>query len=215
VGNAIRRLTRATAIASIFAESGAPRGLAVVRGLRQSTAAVLLRIAKRYAFGAFALGATFAYAIAHDQVTATISPEYFLQWKGLAAVPGPFRRAVTLVAIRASLAVGLLAGVTLVTANEALGGKAGPRVSYRALMCEAMLPIAAAASCAVAFGFGNAALEVGAPTARALVAPDRVRAFVTVWGIHWGSYVGALAGTCSAVARIIARGREVRRTGHA
>ena len=69
--------------------------------------------AREYAFLLYAMVVAAAYAIAHDHVTATISPEYYLYGKGLAQDPRAFRWAVTLLAVRAGLAPGLLGGTAL------------------------------------------------------------------------------------------------------
>jgi len=42
---------------------------------------------KEYAFLVYAMLVAVAYGILHDHVTATISREYFLRWKGLADDP--------------------------------------------------------------------------------------------------------------------------------
>ena len=74
--------------------------------------------AKEYAFLLYAMLVAAAYAVAHDHLTATISPEYFLYGKGLAQDPRPFRWAITPLAVRASLAVGLFGGAALLLANN-------------------------------------------------------------------------------------------------
>lgn len=72
--------------------------------------------AKEYAFLLYAASLAVAYAVTHDQVTATISPEYFVYGKGLdASLP---RLHVAWLAVRAGLPVGLLGGAALLVANN-------------------------------------------------------------------------------------------------
>jgi hypothetical protein len=162
---------------------------------------------KEYAFLLYATFAAVAYAMVHDHVTATISPEYFLRWKGLADDPRPFRWAVTVLAARASVATGLLAGTVLLVANNPLRGRTMPRLSYGELARLSLLPLASAALFAVTWGVVNARLQIGAATARDYVATEQVRAFVTVWAIHAGSYAGALFGVLLSGVTVFVRRR--------
>jgi hypothetical protein len=163
---------------------------------------------KEYAFLLYATLVAVAYAIAHDHATATISPEYFLRWKGLADDPRPFRWAVTVLAVRASVATGLAAGTVLLVANNSLPGRKLPRLSYGELARLSLVPLASAALLAVAWGVINARLRIGAATASGYVATERVRAFVTVWAVHAGSYAGALVGIVLGGFMVAVRRRE-------
>jgi hypothetical protein len=166
------------------------------------------RRAKEYGFLAATTAAAAAYGIAHDRITATLSPEYFLLFKGLADDPRPFRVAVTLLAVRASWWTGALAGAALLVANNPRPGGQPPQLPYAALARLAAIPFTLAALTATLFGAVNAADPLGlSATARALVAPDRVRAFLVVWGAHAGSYVGGLVGVVCASAAIVVRRR--------
>jgi hypothetical protein len=161
--------------------------------------------AKEYAFLLYAMLLATVYAVAHDHVTATISPEYFLYGKGLAEAPQPFRWAVTLLAIGAGLAPGLLAGAALLLANNPRRIGHPPQLAYRALVRLSLLPVAAAGVLAVVGGVVNAYLQIGTTRAVALgVVPERVWRFVIVWAIHVGSYAGALLG-CIAAAVLVVR----------
>jgi hypothetical protein len=165
--------------------------------------------AKEYAFLLYATVAAVAYGVAHDHVTATISPEYFLRGKGLAMDPQPFRCAVTELAVRASCGTGLLAGAALLVANDPRARGRPPQLTYRALVALSFIPLVVAALFAVVGGLVNAGARVGSATAGALgVAPDRVRPFAIVWAIHAGSYAGALLGTVASVLAVLARRRK-------
>jgi hypothetical protein len=172
----------------------------------------------RYGFIAYTAIVSMAYAVAHDQLTATISPEYFLLWKGLAGDPTPFRFAVTLVAMRASVGVGLLAGMVLLLANEGLGRSDGAvRVTYGSLLRASLVPLIGATVCAASFGVTNSVLGLGGATIRETVevAPQRLQAFLTVWAIHIGSYVGALVGLATAAVRVARTPRPLSPSGRA
>jgi hypothetical protein len=163
---------------------------------------------KEYGFLLYATLAAVAYAIVHDHATATISPEYFLRWKGLADDPRPFRWAVTILAVRASIATGLVAGTVLLVANNSLPGRKLPRLSYGELARLSLVPLALAALFAVIWGVINARLQSGAATARDYVATEQVMAFVTVWAVHAGSYAGALVGIVVGGVMVFARRRR-------
>jgi hypothetical protein len=162
--------------------------------------------AKEYAFLLYSMLAAAAYGVAHDHVTATISPEYFLVGKGLAMSPRPFRWALLLLAVRASCGTGLLAGAALLVANNPRRSGQPPQLSYRSLLKLSMIPLALAALAAVVGGAVNASAQLGSPRAAALgVVPGRVRAFVVVWAVHAGSYAGALLGTIVSAVVVISR----------
>ena len=164
--------------------------------------------AKEYAFLLYAMFAATVYAVAHDHVTATISPEYFLYGKGLAQAPQSFRWAVTLLAVRAGLPPGLLGGAVLLLANNPRRSGHPPQLPYRALLTLSLLPAAAAGVLAAVSGVVNAYMQIGTATALTLgVVPYRVWRFVIVWAIHVGSYAGALLGSVAA-AVLVARRRN-------
>lgn len=164
--------------------------------------------AKEYFFLLYAALLAAAYAVAHDQVTAAISPEYFVYGKGLE--PSSLRLHVAWLAVRAGLPVGLLGGIALLVANDPQRSGAPPQLHYRTLMRLALVPLAAAAMMAGIFGAANACLQLGTATARELGVPEyRVWRFVIVWGVHAGSYFGALLGIAVGAAFVVAlrRGR--------
>ncbi len=162
--------------------------------------------AKECAFLAYAVLAAAAYAVVHDHVTATISPEYFLYGKGLAQDPRPFRWAVTLLAVRASLAAGLLCGTVLLVANNTRRSGHPPPLDYRALAKLSLIPLAAAGLGAAVLGVINARMQLGTAEALALgVVHYRVWRFVIVWAVHVGSYAGALVGSVATAILVAVR----------
>jgi hypothetical protein len=158
--------------------------------------------AKEYGFLLYTTFVALLYGVVHDQLTATVSPEYFLLGKGMGADPAPFRWAVAKLGARASAGIGLLAGAALLVANASRSPRPSGRLGYRELFRLSLLPLASAALFAVAFGVANARLELGAATAREFVGDDRLRAFVVVWAVHAGSYAGALIGIAAATGRV-------------
>lgn len=165
--------------------------------------------AKEVAFLLYAMAVAAAYGVAHDQVTATISPEYFLLGKGLAESPEPFRWAVTWLAIRASCGTGLLIGVALLVANNPRRRGRTGQLPYPTLLKLSLLPVALATVAATVGGLVNSNALVGRDTAAAIgVAPSRLRPFVTMWAIHAGSYAGALLGAVVSVVIVVVRRRK-------
>ena len=165
--------------------------------------------AKEYAFLVYAGLLAAAYAVVHDQLTTTLSPEYFVYAKGLA--PSSLRVDVVWLAVRAGLPMGLLGGAALLVANDPRRKAAGPSLAYRTLMGVAIAPLVGAALLACVLGVANASAQFGTATARALGVPyPRVWRFVIVWGMHWGSYVGGLLGVLGSVVVVGARRWEGR-----
>jgi hypothetical protein len=172
------------------------------------TSALIVSKAKEYAFLLYAMVVAIAYGVVHDHVTATISPEYFLRWKGLAEDPRPFRCAVTILAARASFGTGLIAGAVLLVANTPLRVGRSSQLRYAELFRLSLVPLVLAASFAVTWGVANSFAQIGASTAREFIASGRVRAFVTVWAVHAGSYTGALVGVVASAVMVIRRRRR-------
>ncbi|WP_437326572.1 hypothetical protein [Sorangium sp. So ce381] len=135
--------------------------------------------------GALAAGACGAL---FDQATATISPEYFLDGKGLAASSLPFRLAVAWTGFRGGLPLG-----ALVTGVGLLRSARSDRFSWRAWLGRMIAAVAAALALCPAlmaaldpFGVREASLGVwsrGAATR-----------YLVCWGLHAGAYLGVLVG---------------------
>jgi len=162
--------------------------------------------AKEYGFLLYAMLVATAYGVAHDHITATLSPDYFLRWKGLSDDPRPFRWAVTVLAARASLGPGVLAGTTLLVANHPRRSGVPAPLPYAALLRLSLVPLAAAATTATVAGLANSILQFGSATAAdLLVPPDRIHACAIVWAVHAGSYAGAFLGTIASAVLVVRR----------
>lgn len=152
------------------------------------------------------------YGIVHDHITATISADYFLRAKGLATDPRPFRLAVTWLAVKATYGPGVLAGAFMLIANNPSTEK--PQLPYRQLLRLCVYPVGVAAVCASLGGIltpvavqNFAAINWFRDAAMAYTPPDCVTRFLIVWGVHAGSYFGAVLGTVVAVVWV-SRGRK-------
>ncbi len=165
---------------------------------------------KEYAFLAAAVAAALIYGALNDQLTCSISWEYFYYGKGLAQRLGPaappapgLRWEVAKVGMKATWTAGLLIGVALLLANNP--GRR-PQLSYPRLAGHLALIFACAVVAAAVLGLLGYA---GWPARwsedfRQMLLHDefRPRRFMSVYGIHLGGYLGALAGTALAVLHI-------------
>lgn len=173
---------------------------------------------REYGFLLFATIAAICYGVVNDQITSTISWEYFYYGKDLAEKLGPklppdpvkLRLFAALVGVQASWSAGLILGVGLLLANNP--SKRLARLSYRELF--GMIPVlfivtatAAATGAALGYlGFLTRFHEDFAYMVRTnLWRPKR---FMAVYGIHLGGYVGALLGLITAVVLVIRRRRR-------
>jgi hypothetical protein len=154
-------------------------------------------------FGAVLAG---AYGALHDQVSYTISPEYFTKMKfrqfAWADFGLPERVFVAEIGFLASWWAGLIAGWLLARLGLAQLWLAGER--RRAATAVAILLLVVALSGAAGAGVG-AAVAYGGPLDDwrgwgAYI--DDLPAFVVVAHLHWGSYAGALVGTLAALAYV-------------
>jgi len=162
-----------------------------------------------------AVVAALVYGAVNDQVTVTISPEYFLYGKELAKTVGdPPSSALALrwgaakVGFMATWSAGLAFGVVLLIANNPRRGL--PRLPNRRLVGLLPMILLSAAAFGVA---GGAVGYAGLFTHASADFEDLVRAdlwhprrFMATWGVHLGGYVGSLFGTVAAVAMVV-RGR--------
>lgn len=166
------------------------------------------RRAKEYLFLAFSVAAAVLYGLAHDHVTATISPRYFLVGKGLAGDPRPFRLAVSILAVRGTYWVGLLGGAALLIANNPSAQR--PQLPYRALVRLVLLALGTSLAAA-----GVGALMVGLDafdmmnTASEFVGAAAARGFLIVLGCHAGSYAGGAVGIIAALVIVRHRRRSL------
>jgi hypothetical protein len=115
-----------------------------------------------------------------------------------------------LVAVRASIATGLLAGTALLVANAARGPKASGGLADAELARLTLIPLATAVAGATIAGTVNAHARIGEAAALSLGVPvERVANFVTVWAVHFGSYAGALLGIAASTALVLVRRRSI------
>ncbi len=164
---------------------------------------------REYLFLLVAMCVWVTYGVVHDHVTATISPEYFLNAKGLASSPRPFRIAVTMLAAKATYGPGALVGALLLFANNpTTKGNFLPQLSYRELFRICCYGVLLAMACAVVIGtlsslFGSQTVLLDLANANG--AEHRAREFAAVWGIHAGSYLGAFLGSVWGTMQVVRR----------
>lgn len=161
---------------------------------------------REYAFllAAGAVGAVFALAC--DQVTSRLSPEYFVIGKGLDPGAG-FARAVVELSLQAGLVAGLVLGGVLLLANQPRPDR--PALPLPRLLLRAGWPLAGAT---LAGPLGALTLPPLDPLGlRAELGPlltDRVlEDLVRVWGVHAGLYAGGVLGTIAGVVEVRRRRR--------
>lgn len=162
------------------------------------------------AFGALLAG---VYGAVHDQVSYTISPEYFTLMKfrqfAWADLGLPERAFVAVIGFMASWWAGLIAGWLL--ARFGLAELWLARERRRVVTAIAILVLVAAATGALGALVGDAAsgrLDDWGGWRRHV---SDWSGFVVVACLHWGSYGGAILGTAAAVIYL----RRVRRLGGA
>jgi len=152
------------------------------------------------------------YAIANDNLTASMSWEYFAFGKGLTAtLPADwspatiaFRLAVTRLAAQAGFSAGVIVGVALLLANNPSKHRPQlpPRELLRQLIRVLVVTIVISASLGAA-GYFGAFTRISADF-REMMAQNqwRPRRFMCVYGIHLGAYVGASIGIIATVVHI-------------
>jgi hypothetical protein len=162
---------------------------------------------REYLFLAGAVAAAMVYGAVNDQITCSISWEYFYYGKGLAdrlgtaTPPAPgLRWEAAKVGLKATWTAGLLIGVALLLANNP--GKR-PQLSYarltRYLLMVLMCAIAAAVAIG-AMGYAGWPARWSADFHQMVLHNEfRPRRFMCVYGIHLGGYIGGLVGTLAAV----------------
>ncbi len=144
-----------------------------------------------------------------DNLTVTLSPEFFLFAKNIAGGAG-FRYRLTEFAFHAGLVAGIAVGGAYLIANNPKPGR--PSLSYKRLFCLAVWPLAGAL----------VAVPIVAPlicrwdpwgmrTKLAdLLTADQLNRFIAVWGINVGTYLGGVLGAIWGVISI-RRARAVMR----
>jgi len=169
---------------------------------------------------AIAVLAAMLYGTLNDQVTSSISWEYFYYGKELDNVLGPtvppatapLHWEVAKVGMKATWSVGLLIGVALLLANNPWRDL--PRLAYRELVKMLPLIVGSAVVLGVIGGFAgyHGWLTHFAADFEDMWRADifRPRRFLCTWGVHLGGYLGGLTGTLVATA-IVLRDRRRRR----
>lgn len=165
---------------------------------------------REYLFLLASVAVALCYGVINDQITVTISWEYFFYGKELIDVlgmkvppdEGPLRWQAGLVGIKATWTVGLLFGVAVLFANNPR--KSRPQLPYRTLYRLLAWPLAMAALGGI---LGAMAAQFGSfAQLRDVIPwfwrPDR---FVMVYGIHLGGYIGAAGGVLLVIGWILRR----------
>ena len=166
---------------------------------------------REYSVLLIAVAAALLYGAINDQITVTISPEYFLYGKELSKAigdnppMGQLRWEAAKVGLKATWSAGLIFGVVLLLANNPL--RSVPRLRNRQLVMYLPLILLTAAACGVVGGLlgyhgylARLDSDFADMVAVNLYRPQR---FMSTWGVHLGGYVGGLVGTIAAVAGIV------------
>jgi hypothetical protein len=173
---------------------------------------------REYLFLLACVLASLLYGAINDQITTTISWEYFAYGKGVAeALPSiapnslAFRLKVFKIGAMATWTAGLLIGVALLIANNPCRARAQlPYAQLLALLGRMFLLTATIAS---AFGVAGylGLLARFSSDFREMLARDefRPRRFMAVYGIHLGGYIGGLLATALACITIARRRRRL------
>lgn len=174
---------------------------------------------REYLFLLLCVISALAYGIINDQITTTISWEYFAYGKGVAELlpvsvkpnSAPFRWEVAKIGMKATWSAGLIVGVALLVANNPRAGRT--RLTYTQLARSITIVFAITASVAVALGLAGycgAFVPISRDFAEMLAQDQwRPRRFMAVYGIHLGGYIGALCGIGAAVVRITRRRHQI------
>jgi hypothetical protein len=192
-------------------------GAAALAALAISELARKGRQARRWREYLFLLAATavaMVYGVVNDQITITISWEYFFYGKGFYLEYGvdgnPGEAALRLKALalgmKATWWTGLIFGAVALVANSYPRRLAA--LPLRALYRLLPVPLATAAGLGAILGIGGYfGLFARLGEFRAMVESDlwRPARFMGVWGIHLGGYVGGGVGAIIVAWRILRR----------
>ncbi|MCA8959579.1 MAG: hypothetical protein KDC38_03655, partial [Planctomycetes bacterium] len=145
-----------------------------------------------FLLGSAAFGAAVGMGI--DALTSSISIDYFVLGKGVAAGPGLGGR-IALLGARAGTSAGVIAAAVLLIANPV------PRDALRMWRCVPLVLLGALVGGA---GLGLIQVGTGWPeieSLRGVLPEDRARHFESVWALHLGIYGGAILGLIVATLR--------------
>jgi hypothetical protein len=142
-----------------------------------------------------------AFGVAIDQLTSTISPDYFVLGKGIPN-DAVFRMHVATLGFQAGFVMGMLVGGIYLLANNPHPDCIA--LPYVRLFRYAIAPIIAAIVVAPfsALVIGNWDPLNLAHELRGALSPADIDHFRLVWGIHVGLYAGGLIGAILGVMRI-------------
>lgn len=166
---------------------------------------------REYLFLLLAVVAAMGYGVVNDQLTVTISWEYYYWGKGvgeklgLPVDPWSLRWEALKIGLKATWSAGLLVGVALLLASNPRAGWG--RVSYGRLMrglIEVFVCAAILAMLLGVIGYAGGFVPFSSDFAE-MVRRDEFRPyrFMAVFGVHLGGYVGGLIGTIVVVVRIV------------
>jgi Flp pilus assembly pilin Flp len=173
---------------------------------------------REYAVLLVAVTVAMIYGAVNDQLTSTVSWEYFYYGKGLSEQLGPqtppdalrMHLAAAVMGIKATWSAGLIVGVAMLLANNP--SRTLPRLPITSLLRFLPLIIAITLIFAALGGLGGYA---GFPThcnddfAQMLHRNEmRPRRFMAAYGIHLGGYIGGLVATVAAIVQIRRRRRS-------
>jgi hypothetical protein len=175
---------------------------------------------REYLFLLVAVALAMVYGLVNDFLASSISWEYFYYGKGLEHQLGPhappdqqmLRWAACVVGLKATWSVGLIAGVTLLIANNPRPGK--PQLPYLKLLGLLPLIFGAAALFATVGAWIGAMgwlkwtnSDIAGIARENLFRPAR---FMCVYGMNLGGYTGGLLATAAGVWWVIWRRRAFR-----
>ncbi len=170
---------------------------------------------REYAVLAATVVAALVYGAVNDQVTSSISWEYFYYGKELDKVLGPtvppemweLHWEAAKVGLKATWSAGLIFGVVLLLANNPFRNL--PRLRNRELVGMLPLIVLMAAGLGIVGGILGyegflswTSADFGEMTRAEIFRPRR---FICTWGIHLGGYVGGFLGTFISAAIIMRR----------
>ncbi len=162
---------------------------------------------REYLFLLAATATAMLYGLANDQVTVTISPEYIfhhahemrLSWLPEGPDDPVLRLTAVEMGLKATWAAGLVLGAAVLTANNVLQSRRPMLATgrlYRLLPGVLAWTLAGGVVVGLIGGWGGLAGFFPPEWGELLEDPRR---FESVWGVHAGGYLGALAGGVWAV----------------
>lgn len=148
---------------------------------------------KEYGFVVLAGVVGAAFGLVNDLITSSISPEYFVFGKGLAAGAGLTIRAGIL-GMKAGFSAGAVAGAVCLYASTR--NRSRPPLAYRKLLGllwrPVVLAVTSGATLAILFhGYDPLGFS---PELNRVLDSREVARFFTAWWVHCGVYVGLLLG---------------------